>query len=83
MTLVIGTAFSIFLLILTNHLASQGDANKNWANSIYLELASYFIYKVIIPITYLAKRRDVRNFIWNDYFTWIMDNNVFMDNSVF
>ena len=67
MTLIVGIAFIFSLLILVNIFSNQ-SVNQYWANAIHLELVSYIIYKVIIPIIYLAKRRDVRSFIWNNYF---------------
>ena len=66
-TLIVGIVFTFSLLILANIFANQ-SVNQYWANAINLELVSFIIYKVIIPIIYLAKRRDVRNFIWNTYF---------------
>ena len=34
------------------------------ANYFYQESMAIFIYKVIIPIVYLATKKNVRNFIW-------------------
>ena len=68
MTLIAAIVFSTTLLLLVHFLASQDERNQYWVKSTYLELASSVIYKVIIPITYLVKRKDVRTFIWNTIF---------------
>ena len=65
MTLTVAIVFSTTLLLLVHFLASQDERNQYWVKSIYLEFACSVIYKVIIPITYLVKRKDVQTFIWN------------------
>ena len=65
MTLVVAIVFSTTLLLLVHFLASQDERNQYWVKLTYLELACSVIYKVIIPITYLAKRKDVQTYIWN------------------
>ena len=67
-TMTVGIVFSICLLVLSYFFASKDDINHYWANYIYIELAAFIIFKVIIPIIYLVKRKDVRNFIRNNYF---------------
>ena len=63
-TLTVGIVFSISLLGLSYYFASKDDINHYWANYIYVELAAFVVWKVVIPIIYLMKRKDVRNFIW-------------------
>ena len=65
LTLTVAIVFSTTLLLLVHFLASQDERNQYWFKSTYLELACSVIYKVIIPITYLVKRKDVQTFIWN------------------
>ena len=67
-TLTVGIVFSISLLGLSYFLAIKDDINHYWANYIYVELAAFVVWKVVIPIIYLMKRKDVRNFIWNTIF---------------
>ena len=68
MTLTVGIVFSTSLLLLVHFLAGQDEIDKYWIKSNYLELATSIIYKVIIPIVYLVKRKDVRNFMWTRFF---------------
>ena len=68
MTLTVGISFTTALLIVVHFLASQDEKNQYWTKSNYLELATSLLFKVIIPIIYLVKRKDVRNFIWNTIF---------------
>ena len=67
-TLTVGIVFSISLLGLSYFFASKDDIDHYWANYIYVELAAFVVWKVVIPIIYLMKRKDVRNFIWNTIF---------------
>ena len=64
MTLTVGIVFSTSLLLLVHFLAGQDEIDNYWIKSNYLELATSIIYKIIIPIVYLVKRKDVRNFMW-------------------
>ena len=66
--LTVGIAFSIALVFIVHSFVIQDDINHPWINSIYLELVVNIIYKLVIPIIYLAKRRDVRKFIQDTYF---------------
>ena len=68
MTLTVGIVFSTSLLLLVHFLAGQDEIDNYWIKSNYLELATSIIYKVIIPIVYLVKRKDVRNFMWTRIF---------------
>ena len=67
-TLTVGIVFSISLLGLSYFFASKDDIDHYWANHIYVVLAAFVVWKVVIPIIYLMKRKDVRNFIWNTIF---------------
>ena len=68
MILTVGIVFSTSLVLLVHVFSGQDENNQYWVKTNYLELATSMIYKVIIPITYLVKRRDMRNFIWNEIF---------------
>ena len=65
MTMMVGFIFLTSLLLLVYFLASQDEMNQYWVIANYLELATSIIFKVINPIIYLVKRKDVRNFIQN------------------
>ena len=68
MTLIVGIVFAITLIFLVHALAIEDEIDEYWLKSIYLGRVTDIIYKVIIPIIFLTKRGDVRNFIWNTAF---------------
>ena len=68
MTLMVGIAFLTALLLVVHFVGSQDEKNQYWIKSNYLDLGTSTLFKVIVPIIYLVKRKDMRNFIWNTIF---------------
>ena len=68
MTLMVGIAFLTALLLVVHFVGSQDEKNQYWIKSNYLDLGTSTLFKVIVPIIYLVKRKDLRNFIWNTIF---------------
>ena len=68
MTLIVGIVFSKTLLVLVHALAIEDKIDDYWLKSVYLGRVSDIIYKVVIPIIFLTKRRDIQNFIKNTIF---------------
>ena len=67
-TLIVGIVFSTSMLYLAHVLSRQDEIYEYWIKSVYLGLITGIIQKVIIPIIYLVKRKDVQNYIWNTIF---------------